>query len=170
MYIQTCVFFMQRGKVGCAVVDIMSNSSDSEMCSFSNDCGTLQFHQQSLKGKMQDYVITFHKEEMEIKSVSTDTYVLFHLLMETFKDKLVRARLVAKVLFEHLGSEEVRHYHFGSYSTEVVKDDKEFFMRHMLKISQRLDEFNSHGSNLMMKAISHIHIQLTITESTLVKK
>ena len=74
--------------------------------------------------------------------------------------------MVAKLHFYHFGENEVqdRYYHFGSYSSEQVNDPKEFFQRHMLKISQRLDEFNSHGSNLVLKTISHIHIQLTFKQ------
>ena len=132
--------------------------------SFSNDCGTLSFHKESLKGRLQDYVIEFHKDEMEINLMIDDTYDLFFKLMEKFKDKIVHARLVAKMHFQHFGKEDKvddRFYHFGSFSSEVVNDPRDFFERHMMKISQRLDDFNAHGSNLVLKTISHIHIQLS---------
>ena len=134
--------------------------------SFSNDCGTLGFHKQSLKGAVQDYVIEFKQNQVDIAIIVGDTYELFSKLMEKFNDKIVRARLVAKMHFYHFGKEEVqdRFYHFGSYSSEVVNEPREFFERHMMKISQRLDQFNSHGSDLVLKTISHIHIQLSFRQ------
>ena len=134
---------------------------------FSNDFGTLDFHKQSVKGRIQDYVITFHKDEIEIGLMIDDLYELFIKLMEKFKDKVVRARLVAKIHFLHFGKEEEvedRFYHFGSYSGEVVNEPREFLDRHMMKISQRLDDFSDFGSNLVMKRFSHIHIQLSCNE------
>ena len=65
--------------------------------SYSNDCGTLSFHKESLKGVIQDYVISFHKEEAYIELVINDTYELFNKLMKKFEDKVVMARLVAKI-------------------------------------------------------------------------
>ena len=140
--------------------------------SFPNDCGTSSFHKQSLKGKVQDYVIEFHKDEIDINVIIGNTYTLFLKLMERFQDKVVMARLVTKVHFYHFGKRdeaaEDRFYHFTSVSTEVVSNPKDFFERHMLKISQRLDEFNSHGSNLVLKTISHIHIQLSFKQKSFV--
>ena len=100
---------------------------------------------------------------MDILLVLGRTKDLFLQLIEKFNDKVVMARLVMKIHFQHFGEEiEDRFYHFGSYSSEVVIDPDEFFTRHIYKIVQRLDQFNYHGSNLVIKAISHIHIQLTI--------
>lgn len=130
--------------------------------SFSNDCGNLRFHRSSLKGKVTDYVITFHKTQMDILMLINDTYALFSALLEKYPRAC--ARLIAKVHFKHLGKdneEEDRFYHFSSYRSEEVVDAKEFFTRHMLKISQRLDDFNVQGSNLVIHSISHIHIQLS---------
>lgn len=134
--------------------------------SYSNDCGTLSFHRQSLKGTVQDYVIEFRKDMVDIPLIIHDTFELFGKLMEKYKDEMVKARLVAKIHFQHLGKDvEDRFYHFGSYAAEIVNDPRDFFERHMLKISQRLDEFNHHGSNLVMKTVSHIHIQLSCIKS-----
>ena len=96
---------------------------------------------------------------LEEARILRHTHDLFMKLMEKYKD--ARCRLVAKVNFNHILTDEVRSYHFGSYSSELVTDAKEFFERHMLKISQRLEEFNHHGSNLVIRNISHIHIQLS---------
>lgn len=131
--------------------------------SFSNDCGTLHFHKQSLKGAVQDYVINFHKDETDIEAVIDDASALFLELMNTFSDSIVMARLVAKIHFSHFGKEKVedRFFHFTSYSMEVVDNPEEFFKRHMIKIAERLNAFNHHGSSLVIEAISDIHIQLS---------
>lgn len=131
-----------------------------------NDCGTLSFHRQSLKGKVQDYVISFHKEEYDIQLLIGHTKGLFFELIEKFEEHVVLARLVMKIHFQHIGEEiQDRFFHFGSFASENVIDPDEFFTRHMYKIAQRLDEFNYHGSNLVIKAIPHIHIQLTIMQT-----
>ena len=150
---QLCVFFRQR--VWCWEWD--------DTMSFSNDCGNLSFHRESLKGVIQDYVIKFNEGQVDIQGIIADTYELFVQLMGKFKDKAVKARLVAKILFSHIGKDkvEIRSYHFTSYGAEFVYDPKEFFERHMMKISQRLGDFNLHGSDLVFKTISHIHIQLS---------
>lgn len=130
-----------------------------------NECGTLSLNRQSTSGKCQDYIISFHKDEADIELAMDRTKHLFLKLIEYFADtdKVIKARLVMKINFQHMANDtEDRSYHFGSYSAEVVRDPSEFFTRHMYKIVQRLDQFNYHGSNLIMKAISHIHIQLTL--------
>ena len=130
-----------------------------------NECGTLSLHKQTTNGKLQDYIISFHKDEADIELVVDRTKQLFLQLIEYFADSniTIMARLVMKIHFQHIVNDlEDRFYHFGSYSAEVVRDPSEFFTRHMYKIVQRLDQFNHHGSNLVMKEISHIHIQLTL--------
>ena len=113
---------------------------------FENDCATLTFHKNSLRGRVADYVIKCHEPQVDI----------FCLI----GDNDAKVRLVAKVIFKHIPTEELRAYHFGSYAAEYVDDPQDFFQRHMMKISQRMDDFNHHGSNLLIYNISHIHIQL----------
>ena len=79
-------------------------------------------------------------------------------LMAHYND--AKVRFLAKVIVEHVPTEEFRAYHFSSYASEYVDDPQDFFERHMLKTSQRMDDFNEHGSNLVIYNISHIHIQL----------
>ena len=79
-------------------------------------------------------------------------------LMAHYND--AKVRLVAKVIFKHIPTEELRTYHFGSYAAELVDEPEDFFQRHMMKIAQRMEDFNEHGSNLIIVNISHIHIQL----------
>ena len=126
---------------------------------FKNDCATLSFHKQSLRGRVADYVIACHEPQVDMVCLIANTYGLFMKLMANYND--AKVRLVAKVIFEHIPSEERRSYHFGSYASEYVDDPHDFFERHMMKISQRIDDFNEHGSNLVIFYISHIRIQLS---------
>ena len=132
--------------------------------SFSNDCASLNFYKQSLKGVVEDYVINFNNEHTSISDVLYITQDLFKQLMDKLSERVPRARLIAKVCFIHINSEtqeiEERFYHFPSYQTEQVLNAKEFYERHMEKISTRLDAFIKNGSNLLIKNIAHIHIQL----------
>ena len=72
----------------------------------------------SVRGYVRDYVISFKDNETSIEEVIDDSYDLFDKLMETFKDKMVKVRLIAKIEFATIkdGKEiDVRHYHFTSY-------------------------------------------------------
>ena len=143
------------------------DSGDDElvMAGVCNDRCKLEFHKQSVRGYVRDYVISFNDNEFSIEEVIDDSYDLFDKLMETFKDKMVKARLIAKIEFAAIndGKEtEVRHYHFTSYQAEFVEDRKEFFQRHMLNKASRLKEFNQNVSNLVMKRICDCHIAVSI--------
>ena len=86
--------------------------------------------------------------------------------MEKYEDKIVKVRLVAKVEFEHILTSECRSYYIGSFSSEVVEETRDLFERHMMKISQRLSNFSEHGSNLVIKRICCIFIQLSCKART----
>lgn len=132
---------------------------------FSNDCAYLNFHKQSLKGRVQDYVISFYNNPNNFYSILNETNFLFQKLIEKFSSKRILARLVAQVTFTHINdtteNTEERSYHFPSYSIEEVIDSEAFFVKHIEKVVSRLDTFNSNGSNLLLKRIEHIHIQLS---------
>ena len=128
---------------------------------FVNDFGTLRSHRKSFKGRVEDFVITYCKEEVNVGGIIDGAYQLFHELMTSCNDKVVKARLVAKVDYEHVLSSESRSYHFASLPAEVVDDPRDFFERHMNKISERLEDFNEHGSNLVIRRICCIYIQLS---------
>ena len=130
-----------------------------------NARGKLTFHRQSLRGRVQDYIITFNDNETSIEEVIEDAYDLFNKLMEKFKDKVIKVRLIAKIEFASIRDNkeiDFHHYHFTSYQAEYVHNRREFFKRHMLKIASRLSEFNKNGSNLVMKRISDCHIAVSI--------
>ncbi len=131
----------------------------------SNEFGNLCFYKESLKGVVQDYVISFHEKEKDIELVVGKTQSLVKQLFQKLDSiyfKRVKARLIAKIKFIHIGDQaDIRTYHFTSYQAEVVNDVDEFFVRHMLKIASRLDLFNNRGSNLLIDSIEHIHIRVS---------
>ena len=132
---------------------------------FANDICDLNFHKQSLKGRVQDYVISFYENQTDFLTILDKTLDLFLKLYENFSNKRVFVRLIAKLNFYHMndasGVREERSYHFTSYSSEPVDEPYKFFNRHMQKIISRLDLFNANGSNLLIKNIDHIHIQIS---------
>ena len=131
-----------------------------------NDYGELDFYKESLKGVVQDYVISFNAKERDIQMIVDKTLDLIQLLFNKFRNETVRARLIAKVNFIHVNDEqqivENRSYHFPSYHSEVVRDVNDFFIRHMMKIATRMETFHANGSNLIIDNIEHIHIALSI--------
>ena len=92
---------------------------------YQNDDAFLKFHKESLHGKAQDFIIHFHEEQMILERVLLITSDLFKQLIESFKDKRILARLVAKVRFVHVNDTskemEDRFYHFASYNAKSLK-------------------------------------------------
>lgn len=128
-----------------------------------NEHCDLKFHRQSQCGIVRDYIISFKNEESNIEVIVQKTSDIFLELMDVFKDCKIKARLVADIEFEKMiGDNDDVRYHFGSYSSEWVGDPEMFYERHMCKIISRLDNFNERGSNLILKKVNHIHIQLAI--------
>ena len=136
------------------------------MSTFSNSFASLSYYKSSLKGTVEDYVISFNATQFVIEDTIWETSELVHKLIASFKGKRVFGRLIAKINFVHFNSEtnqeEIRHYHFPSYRAEEIEDVDEFFVGHMTKIASRLDTFTSNGSNLVIKNIERIHIQLSV--------
>ena len=129
-----------------------------------NAFGNLCFHRQSLRGRVQDYIISFDEEECDIQTIVNKTYDLFENLMQHFKEKVVKARLIAKVNYLRLNDQheviDNEDYHFSSYALEEVTEPKVFYERHMNKIISRMDTFHQNGSRLMINHIKHIHISM----------
>ncbi len=129
----------------------------------SNEFANICFWRQSLKGAIQDYCISFNEEEKDIELVVGKTFGLVKQLFQKFEKRSLKARLIAKINFIHLGNEiDIRSYHFPSYQAESVCHPEEFFRNHMTKIASRLDVFNERGSNLLILNIEHIHIALSL--------
>ena len=135
-----------------------------EELEFTNASGKLCFHRKSLRGRVQDYIISFDETVHDIEMVLDKTHDLFQQLMSKFEDKIVKARLIAQVNYSRLNDrhEEVgqEDYHFASYQLEEVKDVPEFYNRHLKKVISRIDMFHQNGSRLIINCIKHIHIQL----------
>lgn len=131
----------------------------------SNDVADVCEYKTSLKGMFTDYIVTYHRDEMDIVFVLNSTYELFLSIIGLYNKHDVAGRLVAKVNFLQLNQETneetVYPFHFTSLKTEQIFDPKDFFTRHMYKIAERLDNFCSEGSNLILKNISHVHIHIT---------
>lgn len=135
------------------------------MGSYSNNFGDLTFYKSSLKGTVQDFVVSFNDNFTDIESIIDETFELVKHLFDKFID--FKARLIAKVNYFHLNEYQKiiseRSYHFPSYQSENVINAQDFFTRHMAKIASRMDAFHTNGSNLIIDKIEHIHIAITKT-------
>ena len=134
-----------------------------------NQFANLCFYKQSTRGVIQDYIVSFDEEECDIERVIDKSYDLFERLMEHFKDKCVKARLIVQANYlrmneqhEKIGEED---YHFASYRAEEVLDANAFYKRHMTKIASRMDSFHQNGSRLIMNCIKHIHVAIKVCHS-----
>jgi len=132
--------------------------------SFENDNACLKLYKESVKARIQDFIISFNGIQSTIENVIRETSDLFEQLIKSYDVYSIRARLTAKVCFIHFNSFtdeiEERFYHFHSFGYEYVFDTQDFYRRHMERIAERLENFHVNGSNLMIKNIVHIHICL----------
>lgn len=130
-----------------------------------NSFAWLCHHKTSLRRAVQDFIISFNSVQSDIENVIWETVELIQKLVSSFNGKRLAGRLIAKINFLHINPEtnreEVRSYHFTSYKSEEIENVEEFFVRHMSKIAHRLEMFAKNGSNLVIKNIEHIHIQLS---------
>lgn len=133
---------------------------------FFNAFGSLCLHKTSQRGVVQDFILNFNATQSIIEDIVWETVELIQQLIASLNDKRVKARLIAKVNFTHLhpvnANETSRYYHFPSYQAEEIEDVDDFVVRHLTKIASRMDAFNHEGSNLVIKNIEHIHIQITV--------
>lgn len=130
---------------------------------YANKQATLKLYKETLKGVCQDYIIKFNKEQRHVENLIPVTYDVVQQLINDLRlhDKNVKARLVALVCYtREEKNEEMRVYH-PSYQSEVIDNVKDFFTAHMMKIAQRMEEFNRRGSNLIIKSILEIHLHVT---------
>ena len=136
------------------------------MTSFNNHFACLCHHKSSKRDIAQDYVIKFNTVQRCVEEIVPDTLELVEQLINSLKATRMKARLIAKINFDHFNPEtheqSSRSYHFPSYQSEEIDDVEDFYVRHMTKIASRLDTFNKNGSNLVIKNIECIYIQLTM--------
>ena len=123
----------------------------------------LKHSKDSLRGAVIDYIISFGHNGFDVQKIIGTASDLFEELMEWFwaKEKRVKVALVAQVRYIRCTTEEeVVYYHMSAPSEEVL-DPIKFFEKHMLKIAERIDNLNRHGSSLLIKHIEAIHVQVS---------
>ena len=107
-------------------------------------------------------VIRFNRNQCDIENVIEISSDITKFLIHEFhqKDKTIKGRLVARVCYSRLSTDEEVTYYHPSYRSEVIEDAENFFITHMMKIAQRMDDFNRNGSNLIINNISEIHLHV----------
>ena len=68
---------------------------------------------------------------------------------------------MARVCYLRVNSEVQVMYYHPSYKSEVIDNPNDFFITHMLKIAQRMDDFNKNSSKLLIDHIVEIHLHVT---------
>ena len=131
---------------------------------FSNDFATLTEYKVSFRKRIVDYVIRFHSEQTDIHLVIKRTFNIFKQLVEKYEheDKTIKGRIVALVNYFHTVNETNVSYYHPSFHSEIIDDVDNFFCTHMLKIAERMENMNRHGSNLLIKNIQEIHLHITV--------
>ena len=130
---------------------------------YTNKDLSLSLHKQCFNGASRDFVIRFKKHETcieDIIAISSQTVIqlIDHYLQ---KGKRVKGRIVASVVYLKFNSEENITYYHPSYAMEQIYDAEKFYTDHMMKILQRMDNFNRNGSMLIIDRIDEIHLHLS---------
>ena len=135
------------------------------MALVSNDFGEICLYQTSLKGVVDDYIFKFSHNVTDLHVVVNDIKSLLEKLFEYLNDTSIKARMIAKVSYLHVNEnseeQDLRYYHFPSYSADSLEDDEnlnDWVTRHLCRIIERLDNFHANGSNLLLNRIEHLHI------------
>ena len=130
---------------------------------FSNDEAHLTLHKEALNGMFQDYVIKFNQEYLQIEQIIPLAYDIVKQLMEKLNldEKVVKGRLVALVCYIRKETNDVVQIYHPSYKSEVIIEAENFFTNHMMKIAQRIENFNQNGSSLLIKSIPEIHLHVS---------
>ena len=91
---------------------------------YSNDFCNLQFYKQSLKGRVQDYVISFNDNQTDFHAILDKKLDLFLKLYENFSNRNVLVRLIAKLNFYHMnevsGIREERSYNLSHIQVKLL--------------------------------------------------
>ena len=91
------------------------------MTSFSNDFASLTHHQASSRGRIVDFVKSFHKQKEDISFIIEQAYGVFEELIQYFShlDKTLKAGPVVQVNSRHINE-----------AMEVIDDTLSFFICH----------------------------------------
>ena len=128
----------------------------------------LELNRYSVRGVVADYQIILPSNVTTIEEVFRKTADLFHVICLHYNSKRWKARLVALCEYERLNNEgEVigcETYHHASYSPEwcSLVQAEEFYRRHLLRISSRIESFLRNGSSLRFVGYKHIHVAVSI--------
>ena len=133
---------------------------------YSNEEVTLTIYKESASGACRDYVLRFNREQNNIEEIISISSDVVKQLIDMYheEDKRIKGRLVACVCYIRVNSdnaEDTVMYYHPSYRSEVIEDPQTFFITHMLKIAERMDNFNRNGSKLLIKNITEIHLHVT---------
>ena len=130
---------------------------------YSNKDATITLYKENSTRTCRDFVIRFNEKYDDIERMIPLAFDIVAQLIHDFHrcgDRIVKGRLVAVVNYKRLDTgDEVKAYH-ASCHNEVLEDARDFFIGHMLDISERMSLFNQHGSNLKIEHISEIHLHL----------
>ena len=130
---------------------------------FSNEHATLSLHKTSMRGKVHDYKIIFHDSQQDLRHIIAISSDIVKQLIDKFHadDISITGRLIARVNYFRITTDEEVTYYHASYRSEVIDDAIVFYQAHMMKILERMEMFNENGSNLLIKSIEEIHLHIT---------
>ena len=130
---------------------------------YTNEDLSLSLHKQCFNGASRDFVIRFKKEEACLENVIDISSQIVTQLINHYlrKGKRVKGRIVASVVYLKGNSGENVMYYHPSYAMEQIFNAGQFYKEHMLKIAQRMDNFNANGSMLLIDRIDEIHLHLS---------
>ena len=130
---------------------------------YHNEHFTLSLHKECFGGAAQDFVMRFKRQETSIEEIISISSDIVKQVIEIYqrKRKVVSGRLVARVVYSSVHKKEPIIYYHPSFQMERIHDAEDFYMRHMLKIVNRMDTFNHEGSNLVIEKIDEIHLHFS---------
>ena len=130
---------------------------------YANKDATLTLYKEAFKRTCLDYVIRFHDLQTQIEKTIPLAFDLVKQLIENLhrEDKRISGRLVALVCYSREDENKKVNVFHPSFKSEIIEDAEDFFIRHMLKIAERIEQFNREGSKLMIEGISEIHLHVT---------
>ena len=130
---------------------------------YTNKHFTLSLHKECFGGIAQDFIIRFKKRETSIEEILLISSDIVRQLIDRYlqRGKTIKGRLVARVCYHSLASGNSVEYYHPSYQSELIADAKEFYTRHMMKIADRMDNFNREGSSLLINNIVEVHLHVS---------
>ena len=110
-------------------------------------------------------MIRFHSEQDNLDVIVKHTFQVVKELVDYYhyeKGETTSGRLVALVKYFHIDKEEIVSYYHPSYQAEVIEEADNFYFHYMLKICERMENFNHQGSNFIMKNVQEIHFHISV--------